>query len=75
MNTGEGKENKIKTERGKQITRDSNDTEQTEGCRWGVGRMEGTCWDEHWVSCVGDESPGPTPETNTTLYVNSLEFK
>ena len=38
-----------------------------------MGLKEGTC-DEHWVLRVTDESLKSTPETNTTLYVNSLEF-
>ena len=36
---------------------------------------ESTCYDKHWVSYVSDESLNSTPETNTTLYVNELEFK
>ena len=36
---------------------------------------EGTCYDEPWVLYVSDESLNSTPETNTTLYVNCLEFK
>ena len=41
------------------------------GCaKWMMGVKEGTCWDEHWVLHVTDESLGSTPETNTTLYVN-----
>ena len=35
---------------------------------------EGTCWDEHWVLHVSDESLNSTPETNVILYVNQLEF-
>ena len=38
--------------------------------RWVTGIKEDTCWDEPWVSHVSDESPGSTPESNTTLYVN-----
>ena len=40
-----------------------------------MGIKKGTCWDEHWVFYVSDESLGSTPETNTTMYVNYLEFK
>ena len=40
-----------------------------------MGIEEDTRWDEHWVSYISDESLGSTPETNTTLYVNYLEFK
>ena len=36
----------------------------------GMGIKEGTCWDEHWVLYVSDESLNSTPETNTTLYFN-----
>ena len=35
---------------------------------------EGTFWDEHWVSCVREESLGSTPEAKTTLYVNNLSL-
>ena len=38
--------------------------------KWMMGIKEGTCWDEHWVLYVGDESLGSTPETIITLYVN-----
>ena len=38
--------------------------------RWLMGTKEGTCWDEHCVLYLSDESPGSTPETNTTWYVN-----
>ena len=31
---------------------------------------EGTCWDEHWVSYVSDESRESAPEAKTTLYVS-----
>ena len=43
--------------------------------KWVMGIKEGTCWDEHWVLYVSDESLNSTPETNTILYVNKLEFK
>ena len=39
------------------------------------GMKEGTCYDEHWVLCVSDESLNSTPETNIALYVNQLKFK
>ena len=39
-----------------------------------MGTQEGACWDEHWVLCVSDESLNSTPETNMTLYVNSLDL-
>ena len=38
--------------------------------KWVEGIKKGTCWEEHWVFCVSDESWGPIPETNSTLYVN-----
>ena len=34
-----------------------------------MGIQEGTCWDEHWVSYVSDESLNSTPET-IALYIN-----
>ena len=39
---------------------------------------EGTCWDEHWVLYVSDESWESTPETKSTLYtlyVSQLDNK
>ena len=38
--------------------------------RWMMGIKEGTCYDEHWVLYVSDESLNSTPETNIVLYVN-----
>ena len=37
---------------------------------WVMGIKESTCWDEHWVLYVSDESLDSTPEAKTTLYVN-----
>ena len=37
---------------------------------WMMGIKEGTCCDEPWVLCVGDESLYHTPQTNTALHVN-----
>lgn len=37
--------------------------------RWMMGIREDTCWDEHSVLHVGDESLNST-DINTTLYVN-----
>ena len=37
--------------------------------KWTRG-IKDTCWDEHWVSHVSDESLNSTPEIITTLYVN-----
>ena len=33
-----------------------------------MGIEEATCWDEHWVLYVSDESQESTPEAKTTLY-------
>ena len=33
-----------------------------------MGIEEGTCWDEHWVLYVSDESWESTPKTKSTLY-------
>ena len=44
-----------------------------EGGEWGtdmIGIKENTCWDEHGVLYVNDESLNSTPETNIALYVN-----
>ena len=38
--------------------------------KWMMGVEEGTCWNEHWVFYVSDESLNSTPETNVTLHVN-----
>ena len=35
-----------------------------------TGTEEGTCWDEHWVLYVSDESLGSTPEAMITLYIH-----
>ena len=35
--------------------------------KWVMGIKEGTCWDEHWVVYVSNESLNFTPETNTTI--------
>ena len=40
-----------------------------------TGTKKGTCYDEHGVKCRSAESLYHTPETNVTLYVNSLELK
>ena len=36
---------------------------------------EDTCWDEHWVLYVSDESLNSVPAMIITLYVNQLGFK
>ena len=38
--------------------------------KWTRGVKEDTCWDEHRVLNVSDESLNFTPETIITLYVN-----
>ena len=38
--------------------------------KWVMDIMEGTCWDEHWVLYVSDESLNSTWETIITLYIN-----
>ena len=43
-----------------------------------MGIEEGTCWDEHWVLYVSDESwdsPPKTKGTPYTLYVSQLDNK
>ena len=35
-----------------------------------MGIEEGTCWNEHWVLYVIDESQEFTPEAKTALYVS-----
>ena len=34
------------------------------------GIKEDTCWDEHWVLYVGEESLDYTPETIISLFAN-----
>ena len=36
--------------------------------KWVMGLEEGTCWDEHWVLYVSDESGESTSEAKTILY-------
>ena len=38
--------------------------------KWVRGIKEDTCWDAHWVSYVGDEALGSTPEIILTLDAN-----
>ena len=46
------------------------------GWKWVMGIEEGTCWDEHWVLDVSDESWEPTPEAKTSLLANlRINFK
>ena len=35
-----------------------------------MGIKERSCWDEHWMLYVSDESPNSTPEIIITLYFN-----
>ena len=51
------------------------DGEVRERGKWVMGIEEGTCWDEHWVFHVSDESLNSPLETSITLYFNQLEFK
>ena len=36
--------------------------------KWVMGIEEGTCWDEHWVLYVSNESWESTSEAKNTLY-------
>ena len=36
--------------------------------KWVMGIEEGTCWDEHWVLYVRNESRESTPKTKSTPY-------
>ena len=38
--------------------------------KWVMGIKEVTCWDEHGVLYVSDESLNSIPEIISTLYVN-----
>ena len=35
-----------------------------------LGIRKGTCWDEHWVLYISNESLNSTPETIIILYIN-----
>ena len=43
--------------------------------KWARGIKTDTCWDEHWVLYVGDESLGSTPEIIVLLYANQFGCK
>ena len=43
--------------------------------KWVRGIKEDTCWDEHWVLYIGDESLESTPEIIIVLYANELGCK
>ena len=46
--------------------------------KWVMGIEEGTCWDEHWVLYVSEESRESTPKTKSTvytLYVSQFDSK
>ena len=45
---------------------------RTKGVR---GIREETCWDEHWVLYISDESQNSIPEIIVALYNNELECK
>ena len=36
--------------------------------KWVMGIEKGSCWDEHWVLHVRDESLKSIPKAKTTLY-------
>ena len=43
-----------------------------------MGIEEGTCWNEHWMLYVSNESRESTPKTKSTLYtlyVSQLDNK
>ena len=40
------------------------------GAKWVRGTKEDTCWDEHWVLYMGDESLESTPVITIALYAN-----
>ena len=37
-----------------------------------MGIEEGTCWDEHWVLYVSNESWESTPEAKSTVYIHCM---
>ena len=38
--------------------------------KWAKDIEEDTCWDEHWMRDVGDESLDSTPEIISELYAD-----
>ena len=41
---------------------------------WAMDIGQGTCWDEPWVLCIGDdESLNSIPEINIALCIDQLE--
>ena len=43
--------------------------------KWVRGIKEVTCWDEHWVLYIRDESLESTPEIIIALYANYIGYK
>lgn len=41
--------------------------------KWVMGIKEGTCWDEHWVLCVSDESLNSTSEAKKKKKQNKKQ--
>ena len=74
----EGKGKKIVTNRGREANPERllntenklrvDGGEAGERGKWVMGTEDGTCWDEHWVLYVSNESRESTHETKSTLY-------
>ena len=43
--------------------------------KWVMGIKEGTCWDEHWVSYVSDESLNSIPENKVIIIIIIIIIK
>ena len=62
----------------KRLLNTENRVDRGERGKWVMGIEEGTCWDEHWVSYVSNESRESTPKTKSTLctlYVSQFDNK
>ena len=77
MNIWEGKKKREREANHKGLLTTENKLRVDGGgwARWVMGIKEGISCDEYWVLYVSDESLNSTPETNTAICVNYLEFK
>lgn len=59
-------ENKLRVDEGRLVG---------DGLEWVMGIIEDTCYEEHWVLYLSNESLNFTPEADIALFVNQLEVK
>lgn len=76
MNIGEGRKKMREANSKRHIENKLRVAEGGRGwAKWVMGIKKSTCWDEHWVLYVNDESINSPPEASITPYGNYLEFK